>query len=190
MTDSSDIQTTNTLADIIGSCPYTTDFSKFEQENFLSPSSAGYPRFIIGLINRYRKIDSDLEKESRTFERNCLLEEKSKITLFLSTQDVTKVENAIKNWEDVEPEYWADTLGKIAAIEILTYGKTTYDTMMKMVKLPENLYIKSTQLCVKLANKVKETTVAAEEQIGLTADTPTVTVTPSQPKKLFLKKTK
>jgi hypothetical protein len=36
-----------------------------------------------------------------------------------------------------------------------------------MAKLPEDLYIKSTQICVKLANAIKEATVQAEEEIGI-----------------------
>lgn len=179
------------LEDIINSCPYTTEFGKFEQENFLSPASAGYPRYIIGLINRYRKLASDIDQETRSFEKHYLLEEKSKIEKILADQDLNTLQNAVENWEQVEADYWADTLGKIAAIEILTYGKTSYDTMLKMVKLPEDLYIKATQVCVKLANKIKDTTMAAEQQIGLNTDEDMyVPDQEQQPKKLFLKKTK
>jgi hypothetical protein len=179
------------LQEIINSCPYSTEFGKFEQENFLSPAAPGYPRYIIGLINRHRKIVSDLEQETRTFERNCLQEEKSKIEEILSQQDPVRLQNAIDNWEKVESEYWVDTLGKMSAIEILTHGKVTYETMMKLAKLPEDMYIKSTQICVKLANKIKETTVVAEEAIGVLNQEPaTLKVNPSVPKKLFLKKTK
>lgn len=179
------------LENIINSCPYTTEFSKFEQENFLSPARPGYPRYIIGLINRYRKLVSDIDQEDRTFEKSCLLEEKAKIENILSEQDLDILQNAVENWEQVEAEYWADTLGKIAAIEILTYGKTTYDTMLKMAKLPEDLYINATQICVRLANKIKETTIMAEQQIGIGTELPEYFTEQSPaPKKLFLKKTK
>jgi hypothetical protein len=181
----------NNLKFLLDACPHSTDYSSFEQEHFNSTSMSGYPRYIIGLINRYRKVVSDLEVEQRTFEKNCLLEEKEKIESILSSQDDDKLKNAVANWEKVEVDYWVDTLGKIAAIEILTYGKVSYDTMMKMVKLPEEMYIKATQVCVKLANKIKETTVSAEEAIGLVNnEEATVKVTATAPKKLFLKKTK
>lgn len=184
----------NNLEDIINSCPFTTEFSKFEQDSFLAPSSAGYPRYMIDLINRYRKIQSDLESETRTFERNVLVEEKQKIEKILSEQDSTRLKNAVANWETVESEYWVDTLGKLAAIEILTYGKPTYETMMKMAKLPEEFYIKATQICVKLANAIKETTVKAETDVGvITEESPISTfstdLTPV-PNKLILKKIK
>jgi hypothetical protein len=39
--------------------------------------------------------------------------------------------------------------------------------MTKMVKLPEDLYVKSTQICVTLANKIKQATIEAEQEIGI-----------------------
>lgn len=183
----------NKFESIINSCPYSTQFSRFEQENFNSPSSPGYPRYVIGLINQYRKIESDFEFESRNFERNVLMEEKGRIESILREQDIEKMENAIANWQQVEAEYWTDTLGKIAAIEILTQGKTSYETMLKMVKLPTELYVKATQVCLKLANAVKDTTVKAEVDLGIVpeSDLPTTVSAPAAvPKKLFLKKTK
>lgn len=181
----------NNLKSLIETCPFTVEFSKFEQESFGSVSSAGYPRYIISLINRYRKLNSDIEQENRTFERNVLLAEKQRIEEILSEQDFEKMQNAVDNWEKVEADYWADTLGKVAAIEILTYGKLTYDTMMKMAKLPEHLYIKSSQICVQLANTIKQKTIEAEQAVGIMLEETSSQVPPAPgPKKLFLKKTK
>jgi hypothetical protein len=39
--------------------------------------------------------------------------------------------------------------------------------MTKMVKLPEELYVKATQICVALANKIKQATMQAEVEIGV-----------------------
>lgn len=176
----------NNLKTIFDICPYSTEFSNFQQENFQSSSASGYARYIIGLINRHRKITSDLEAENKTFESQILIEERNKIVAILSAQDQEKMVAAVANWEKYEAEYWVDTLGKIAAIEILTQGSTSYDTMMKMVKLPEDLYIRATQICVKLANTVKEATVTAEEAIGVNVPFDDEL----EPKKLILKKTK
>lgn len=179
----------NNLKDIINSCPFTTEYSRFEQQHFMEPAAAGYPRYVIGLVNRYRKVSSDIDQETRTFEKQVLLEEKTKIENILASQDPDELGNAINNWENVEPEYWADMLGKISAIEILTKGKVSYDTMLKMAKLPEDLYIKATQICVKLANAINQKTIEAEEEIGV--EPPIYDVESDiTPKKLFLKKTK
>lgn len=179
------------LKNLIESCPFTVNYGEFEQESFGSFSSPGYARHVIGLINQLRKIESDLNHESRRFERSVLIEEKEKIIKLLEKQDAAKLKNAVTNWQQSEPDYWADTLGKMAAIEILSHGQTTYNTMMKMAKLPEDLYVKATQICVRLANTIKETTVKAEMEIGVTAepiDAPYDDAAPT--KKILLKKVK
>jgi len=181
-------QETNPLQGLFDICPYPT-FSDFERENFQNQTGTAYARYIIETINRLRKIDSDLETEDRTFEKNCLLSEKEKLQNFLKNEDQKELESAITNWEFVEKEYWSNFLGKQAAVEILTLGKPTFDTMNKMVKLPEDLYIKSTQICVRLANAINAATQRAEEELGYAPP-----VHPTQPetssKKLALKKVK
>ena len=147
-------------------CPYNT-LSEFERENFQAKSGGSYVRYIIEVVNRIRKIDSDLLNETRQFETKCLQEEKNRLEKFLSNQDLTELETKVSNWEMLEREHWAEHLGKIAAIELLTYGKPSVDTMTKMVKLPEELYVKATQICVALANKIKQATMQAEVEIGV-----------------------
>lgn len=177
----------NPLQDLFDACPYIST-SEFETKNFNAPTNTSQPRFVIETVNRIRKIDSDLETEKRTFERNCLLEEKSKLEKILQAEDSVKLITLISTWEDYEREYWVDYLGKVAAIEILTNDRPSIDTMTKMVKLPEDDYIKATQICVKLANAIKEATVKAEQEIGIVEQTPTSA--PTGPKKLALKKVK
>lgn len=179
------------LKSLIDACPFTVNYGEFEQESFGSFSSPGYARHVIGLINQLRKIESDLNHESKRFERSVLMEEKNKIIAILEKQDPAKLKNAVTNWEQSEPDYWADTLGKMAAIEILSHGKPTYETMMKMAKLPEDLYVKSTQICVRLANTIKDATVKAEMEIGVTPEPFDSSQDDAAPtKKILLKKVK
>lgn len=147
-------------------CPYNT-LSEFERENFHAQTGVSYVRYIIEVVNKIRKIDSDLLTVTGEFEKKCFQEEKHKLEKFLLNQDLTELETKVSNWEMLEREYWAEHLGKLAAIELLTYGKTSLDTMTKMVKLPEELYVKSTQICVTLANKIKQATIEAEQEIGI-----------------------
>lgn len=174
---------TNPLQSIFDICPYPT-FSDFERDNFQNKSGTAYARYIIETINRLRKIDSDLESETRTFEKNCLIAEKNKLQSFLEGEDKKQLESAITNWEFVEKEYWSNLLGKQAAVEILTLGKPSFETMNKMVKLPEDLYIKSTQTCVRLANAIKSATERAETELGYAPQVE------KGPRKIALKKVK
>lgn len=187
-------KSTDKFEELFESCPYHV-LSEFETENFNSQSGSAYSRSIIDTINRVRKINSDLENETRTFEKKCLDEEKSKLLEILDQQDTTKLTNAVTDWQSTEQDYWVNFLGKQAAIELLTFGRPTVDTMSKMVKLPEELYIKATQICVKLANAIKSATASAEEAIGIvnTPSTPNSNSAPAEqttPKKLLLKKIK
>jgi len=185
-------KSTDKFEELFESCPYHV-LSEFETENFNSQLGSAYSRSIIDTINRVRKINSDLENETRTFEKKCLDEEKLKLLQILDQQDITKLTDAVTDWQSTEQDYWVNFLGKQAAIELLTFGRPTVDTMSKMVKLPEELYIKATQICVKLANAIKSATTSAEEAIGFVNTTPTTTTTtPAEtaPKKLLLKKIK
>jgi hypothetical protein len=174
-------------------CPYNL-LSEFERENFHAQTGVSNVRYIIEVVNRIRKIDSDLLTETKQFETNCLREEKNKLENFLLTQDLTELEVKVANWEILEREHWAEYLGKVAAIELLTYGKASVDTMTKMVKLPEDLYIKATQICVTLANKIKEATMKAELEIGINeeeyANSGLPTDSEATPTTLVLKKIK
>ena len=187
-------KSTDKFEELFESCPYHV-LSEFETENFNSQLGSAYSRSIIDTINRVRKIDSDLETETRTFEKKCLDEEKSKLLQILEQQDTNKLTNAVTDWQSTEQDYWVNFLGKQAAIELLTFGRPTVETMSKMVKLPEELYIKATQICVKLANAIKSATASAEEKIGIvnTPSTPNSNSAPVEqttPKKLLLKKIK
>ena len=183
--------TNDRYKELLDSCPFNV-LSDFEQENFNNLTGSAYSRSIIDIINKIRKIDSDLETEVRTFEKRCLEEEKTKLLEILDQQDTTTLTNAVNNWQDSEQDYWVNFLGKQAAIELLTFGRPTVETMSKMVKLPEDLYIKSTQICVKLANAIKVATANAEMEIGISAPESTQTKSKEQTstKKLLLKKIK
>lgn len=173
-------------------CPFNLN-SEFERENFEGQTGVSRARHLITIINRIRKINSDLEQETRTFETNCLKEERDSLITVIKSQPKNEVTSILSNWQITEEEYWVDYLGKLAAIELLTNGKASQETMTRMVKLPENAYIKATQICVKLANAIKEATVMAEQDIGVDANVApddTDPIVPSQPKKLKLKKIK
>lgn len=184
--------TTDKYKELFELCPLHV-LSDFEQENFNNLSGSSYSRSIIEIINRIRKIDSDVEIQIGTFEKQCLQQEKTNLLEILNQQDLAALTDAVKNWQGDEQDYWVNFLGKQAAIELLTFGRPTVETMNKMVKLPEDLYIKSTQICVRLANAIKEATAAAEVEIGVSnpvAAVPTPAANNEQPKKLLLKKIK
>lgn len=190
--------TKSTAADkykeLFDSCPYPIS-SDFEQENFNNGTGSAQARSVIDTVNRVRKIDSDLETETRTFEKKCLEEEKTNLLAVLYQQDSSSLAGIVANWQQDEQDYWVNFLGKQAAIELLTFGKPTVGTMTKMVRLPEELYVKATQICVRLANAIRQATTEAELAIGIAntiqdEGSDDQLSKPITPKKLLLKKIK
>ena len=71
-------------------CPYNL-LSEFERENFYAQTGVSSVRYIIEVINRIRKIDSDLLTETKPFETNCLKEEKNKFLNFPKIRPCDKI---------------------------------------------------------------------------------------------------
>jgi hypothetical protein len=140
--------------------------SQFELENFsASSNSVSFPRRTIEIVNKIRELNSMIpstEYERKTKEANI-----ASLTTWLDNYDVEKLCKEVSSWEEKELNYWIDTLGKTAAIEIISAGVISKETVEKMTMLPEEGYVKATQLCVKLANAIKSATVKAEEAIGI-----------------------
>ena len=152
---------------LFAKCPYPVQ-SKFELDTFAAQTGIGYARYAISVVNKIRKLQSDLKTTVSEFELECIHAEISQMTAWLDIQDPAVLNSAIENWEHVEKDYWVNLLGKQAAIELLTVGRTSIETMNKMVRLPEDGYVKATQICVRLANTIKTTTQAAEAKVGIT----------------------
>ena len=172
-------------------CPYPVQ-SKFELDTFSAQTGIGYARYAITVVNKIRKLQSDLKITVTDFEAGCISAEIAQLYSWLDSQDAAVLDSAIENWEHVEKDYWVNLLGKQAAIELLTIGRTSMETMNKMVRLPEDGYVKATQICVRLANTIKTTTQSAESKVGIThQDEPAQAETDAKTtKKLNLKKFK
>lgn len=145
--------------------------SAFELETFnATEGSAGFARRVIEVVNKIRELESQVTGTS--YEKQSVEANIQVLKNWLDGFDPAKLANVVAKWEDSESSYWVDALGKKAAIEIISENKISKDTMEKMTMLPEQDYIRATQLCVKLANAIKAATVKAEEDIGIVA-TPT-----------------
>jgi hypothetical protein len=81
--------------------------------------------------------------------------------------DPSMREEILGCFETEESEYWASRLGRQAAIEILTIGKTTPETMDKMTALPEETFENAVRICVRYAGMIKEVTAKVETSLGL-----------------------
>jgi hypothetical protein len=162
--------------------------SSYEFENFRGNTGVGKARFYISLVNRVRKITSDLANSKLpVYEKTCLKEEHDLLVEYLEQQNIQEMLRVVKNWQAYEENYWIDLLGKIAAVELLVNDKLSEDTMTKLIRLPEESYIKTIQNSLKLANLVKNATVKAETEIGIV---PTETANNLNKQRIILKPVK
>jgi hypothetical protein len=174
---------------LFAKCPYPVQ-SKFEHDTFTAQSGIGYARYAISVVNKIRKLESDLKTTLTAFEIDCTKAELVQLYAWLDAQDSVALNSSVENWENVEKDYWVNLLGKQAAIELLTLGRTSLETMNKMVRLPEDGYVKATQICVRLANTIKTTTQDAETKVGISHHTEPSTEETASSKKINLKKIK
>jgi hypothetical protein len=146
--------------------PYNTT-TQYESKTFTPTTGYDFPRYAVETVNQIRQLDIAIKSEKNTFLKSKLTEQRAALMAELNQYDHDKIELSIKNIEQFEENYWIQALGKRAALELLCQGKVSVDTMEKMIKLPEDAYIKASQVCVKLANSVRDLTAEAEQSIGV-----------------------
>jgi len=170
---------TNNLKRLMDLTPFPVP-SNYELENFYA-SSAGvsFPRRIIEVVNQIRYFESSTPESA--FDKSVKEANIQTLTSYLEKYDLDSLCESVETWEQTEAEYWIDHLGKTAAVELIAEGKISKHTMEKMTKLPEEGYIKASQLCVQLANAIRTTTIKAEEAIGIMQEpTPLVAAAPTK----------
>lgn len=81
---------------------------------------------------------------------------------WLDLQDLEECQDALDNFEEYESDHWTDSLGREAAIEVLSYGRTQKATMEQLSQLPLVDYKRAVVIIAQLANFLKDTTEKAE----------------------------
>lgn len=71
----------------------------------------------------------------------------------------------LRQYENEEPEYWANYLGRQAALELITMHRTSKETMNKMSLLPVEAFEEAVRICVRYSTLIKDVTVSVENTI-------------------------
>lgn len=152
----------NSTRGIQSGVPFRTNF---ERENFLFNTVEG-PRLILVLCQDIEQLNQLYENCRFDWEKKQILDEmiivNSKIKELLEQYG----DNVAQAVEDDEPNYWAETLARRAAIETLTQ-KMTHDNMADMLNLPLQVYESSVTKCQTYLNVVSKTTRAAERKANM-----------------------
>lgn len=133
-------------------------FTYFEYTTFVL---AEYPH----PLAQYRKITSDLKLAKRWFRGN--------------KANALVLETVLAEWKDqydletleadltAEKEYWIDRLAKRSAVELLSTGKVSTETMYKMASFAEADFVECVKKATLLADRLNKTTQSAEQAVNL-----------------------
>lgn len=72
----------------------------------------------------------------------------------------------LKEYESQEEDYWANYLGRQAALELLSLGRVSKETMDKMSSLPVNAFEDTVRICTRYASLIKNTTQIVEDSMS------------------------
>lgn len=82
----------------------------------------------------------------------------------------------LRQYENEESEYWANYLGRQAALELITLQHTTKQTMDKMSLLPVEAFEEAVRICIRYSTLIKDVTVSVENSMSASVEgTPSVT---------------
>jgi maltooligosyltrehalose synthase len=104
-------------------------YSQYELDNFLIETCPTPARQLIMVMEKILELQDPLLKESSFQNTTTYYKGLAQLNKLVEWyQNVKNPQNVLRQFEAEEPEYWAHTLGRQAAIEILSIGKTSLDT--------------------------------------------------------------
>ena len=150
--------------------------SDFEFENFFIETFPTRARQLVAVMLEIEKLyaeklDLELSINNDSNNNDDIVLKRRLIT---TTQKLNRLHNwyatipskerneILKNYENEEPTYWANVLGRRAAMEVLTDQRTSKETMDAMSNLPVNEFEESVRICVKYVSLIRNTTEDAE----------------------------
>ena len=175
-----------------------TSRSNYEFKNFNLEQYGTFPRQLRAMLLEKESLHSQLiETEAeielanagvaidstayvkQTAARNIILnrrlvdiqQQMQQVDNWLDLQDPEDCQDAIDNFEEYESDHWTDTLGKEAAIEVLSHGRTQKSTLAPLSQLPLSDYKRAVVIIAQLANFLKDTTEKAESVLYPQMDT-------------------
>lgn len=132
------------------------EFTHFFLEKYPTPA-----RQLVAVIEQVENLKKQLPINSD--KKITIQREIDMLTTWLNSVD--NKQEILDNYENEESEYWAHVLGREAAIEIISIGKTSKETMTKMSLLPVEDFEESVRVCVRFATLIRETTNRVEKEL-------------------------
>lgn len=143
--------------------------SQYEFDNFVIGSSNAAARQVRALLvdkeEYVRKLAHlvDSVDDPRYVDR--MKKELAQIDEFLGQFDEEQISSVLSNFEDEEGDYWAETLGKAAAVDVLTNDKVSAETLANLALLPIEDFKTSVEITNKIIQYIRQTTTQLEKEL-------------------------
>jgi len=128
-----------------------------------------YTTFVLGEhphpLAQYRQITHDLALAGRFFRGNK--ENVKVLKKVLAEWNQRNTLSELTSNDDSERMYWIDRLAKRSAVELLSTGKVSSDTMFKMTCLSTESFAECVKRATILADQLNKTTQGAEQSVNL-----------------------
>jgi hypothetical protein len=141
-------------------------YSQYEFDNFLIDTCPTPARQLIMVMEKILDLQNPLNR-SDSLGVDMGSHDRDKVQLKKLVEWFNKIPNPqaiLEKFEQEEPTYWTHVLGKTAAVEILSRGKTTIATMEKMGSLPFADYEECVRICNKYAELIQTVTQGVEKE--------------------------
>lgn len=97
----------------------------------------------------------------------ALIDEAAQIDLWLSQYSQAEIQEHLDSIEANESTYWAERLGREAAVDLLTRGRVTKEVMERAILLDEDNYRKFAETSTTIIKVVSEVTREVEQSMGV-----------------------
>jgi hypothetical protein len=146
-----------------------THQSRWEFTNFImEPYGEFQGRAALAVLSRRRDIADTLAitPERMHSQRVDLTNELAHLDQWLDQYTEEELAAQLATIEDNEADYWAERLGREAAVDLLTQGKTSKEVMSRAVLLSEEGYRKFAETCGHIGHTISSISREVEQEQG------------------------
>ncbi len=144
--------------------------SYWEFINFvIEPYGEFKGRAILAVLARLRELD---QLRANTADATHLAEitaESAQLNKWMDQWSEEDIRKHLASIEEEEPKYWAQRLGREAAVDLLSTGRVSTPTMTRAVLLSENDYKVFAETCGSITHVVNTISREVEEAQGFTS---------------------
>ncbi len=147
--------------------------TRWEFINFIvEPYGEFKGRAVLAALARLRELDEIISRTNEQHILSDLSAEAEQLHNWLDQFTESQIKELLDGIEDQEEQYWAQRLGREAAIDLLSQGRVSKETMSRAVLLSEDAYRSFAETCGNIAHVVNTISQEVERQQGFAASLP------------------